>query len=43
MDNRDYLKMFGEGCTADIKCEDCTQKEKCKQEIEQVHGIEIPK
>lgn len=42
MENRDYLRQFGEDCTADIKCADCSQKEKCKDEIEQEHGIDIP-
>lgn len=42
MENRDYLKQFGEDCTANVRCEDCDQKEKCKQDIEQEYGIVIP-
>lgn len=41
MENRDYLRMYGEDCTEDIKCKDCSQNEKCRKEIEQEHDIKI--
>ena len=48
-DCSDYCSKFDNGCA--FKCKhnrgedfllDCSQKEKCKDEIEQEHGIDIP-
>ena len=41
MENRDYLRMYGEDCTEDIRCSDCDQKDICKKEIESEHDIVI--
>lgn len=41
MENRDYLRMFGEDCDSSFECKDCELKEPCRKEIEETHGIEI--
>lgn len=41
MENRDYLKMYGEDCTANIKCENCEQREQCKEDIEETFGVKV--
>lgn len=41
MENRDYLKMFGEDCDSEHGCDVCEVKELCRKEIEESHGIKI--
>lgn len=39
MENRDYLRMFGEDCDSSVDCKDCESKEQCRKEIEDTHGV----
>lgn len=39
MENRDYLRKFGEDCDSDVDCKDCKVKEQCRTEIEETHGV----
>lgn len=41
MENREYLKMYGEDCDSNCKCEDCEIKEECSKEIEFAHGLKV--
>ena len=41
MENRDYLRLHGEDCTADIECKNCEVREQCKEDIEEDFGVKV--